>query len=50
MVGLGDHHDWLQRQALAFIDAEDRGYTFSIPTLTGTALCAVLVGSLATAW
>jgi hypothetical protein len=30
----------------AFIDAEDRGYTFNIPTLTGTALSAVLVGSL----
>jgi hypothetical protein len=30
----------------AFIDAEDRGYTFSIPTLTRTALSAVLVGSL----
>jgi hypothetical protein len=30
----------------AFIDAEDRGYTFSIPTLTGTSLSAVLVGSL----
>jgi hypothetical protein len=30
----------------AFIDAEDRGYTFSIPTLTMTALSAVLVGSL----
>jgi Alpha-L-arabinofuranosidase B, catalytic len=31
---------------LAFIDAEDRGYTFSIPTLSRTALSAVLVGSL----
>jgi hypothetical protein len=30
----------------AFIDAEDRGYTFGIRTLTGTALSAVLVGSL----
>ena len=30
----------------AFIDAEDRGYTISIPTLTGTSLSAVLVGSL----
>ena len=30
----------------AFIDAEDRGYTFSIPTLSGTSLSAVLVGSL----
>jgi hypothetical protein len=30
----------------AFIDAEDRGYTFSIPTLTRTALSAVLVGLL----
>jgi hypothetical protein len=30
----------------AFIDAEDRGYTFNIPTLTGTALSAVLVGPL----
>jgi hypothetical protein len=30
----------------AFIDAEDRGYTFNIPTLTGTTLSAVLVGSL----
>ena len=29
-----------------FIDAEDRGYTFSIPTLTRTALSALLVGSL----
>lgn len=30
----------------AYIDAEDRGYTFTIPTLTGTSLSAVLVGSL----
>jgi Alpha-L-arabinofuranosidase B, catalytic len=30
----------------AFIDAEDRGYTFAIPTLTGNTLSAVLVGSL----
>jgi hypothetical protein len=30
----------------AFIDAEDRGYTFNIPTLRGTTLSAVLVGSL----
>jgi len=30
----------------AFIDAEDRGYTFGIRTLTGTALSAVLVGSM----
>jgi hypothetical protein len=30
----------------AFIDAEDRGYTFRIPTLTRTALSAVLVGLL----
>ena len=30
----------------AFIDAEDRGYTFSIPTLTRTPLSALLVGSL----
>ena len=31
---------------LAFIDAEDRGHTFSIPILTGTTLSAVIVGSL----
>jgi Alpha-L-arabinofuranosidase B, catalytic len=30
----------------AFIDAEDRGYTFTIPTLSGTSLSALLVGSL----
>ena len=30
----------------AFIDAEDRRYTFNIPTLTGTTLSAVIVGSL----
>jgi hypothetical protein len=46
LVRYGDYHDRQLWQALRLIDAEDRGYTFSIPTLTRTALSAVLVGSL----
>jgi hypothetical protein len=40
----------LSGKLFAFVDAEDLGYTFSIPTLTSNTLSALWAARSATAW